>query len=93
MELLMEILFELIFEGGYELSKSKKVPKWIRYPLIGLILLGFIAIFLLIILVGILIWDENMWVGLLMFVISVFFLYSGVKEFKKVYFQKKVENR
>ena len=89
MEILMEVLFELIFEGGYELSKSKKIPKWIRYPLIGLILLGFILIFLLIVFVGILIWNENMWVGLLMFGIGLFFLCSGVKEFKKFYFEKK----
>lgn len=93
MEIIMELLFELIFEGGFELSKSKKVPKWIRYPLICLILLGFILIFLLIILVGVLMLKENIWVSLLMFGISLVFLYSGIKEFKKVYFEKKDKNK
>ena len=89
MEFLMELLFELIFEGWFELSKSKKITKWIRYPLISLILLGFILVFLLIVLVGVLIWKENICFSLLMFGISIIFLCTGIKEFKKIYFKKK----
>ena len=37
MDDLIEILLELILEGGFELSKCKKVPKWIRYILILII--------------------------------------------------------
>lgn len=93
MEILIELLMELVLEGGMELSKNKKVPKFIRYPLIGLISLLFIAVFLLIIFVGVLIWKENMWVGLLMFGISLVFLVSGIREFKKIYFEKKSKDK
>ncbi len=41
MELLIEFLFELIFEGSIELAQSPKVPKWIRFILI-VILMTFI---------------------------------------------------
>ena len=82
-----------MFEGRLELSKNRNLPKFIRYSLLALILLLFIAAILLIVFVGLLIWNENMWVGLLMFGISTFFLYSGIKEFRKVYFEKKDENK
>lgn len=93
MEILFEILIDLMFEGGLELSKNRNLPKFIRYSLLALILLLFIAAILLIVFVGLLIWNENMWVGLLMFGIGIFFLYSGIKEFRKVYFEKKDENK
>ena len=93
MEILFEILIDLMFEGGLELSKNRNLSKFIRYSLLALILLLFIAAILLIVFVGLLIWNENMWVGLLMFGISTFFLYSGIKEFRKVYFEKKDENK
>lgn len=35
MDDLIEILLELILEGGSELLQSKKVPKWIRFMSIG----------------------------------------------------------
>ena len=41
MDYIIEFLLELVFEGTFEISKSEKVPKYIRYPLIVLVLLFF----------------------------------------------------
>lgn len=44
MEFLLEIIFDLIVEGSVEVVKSRKVSKWIRYPVVALISLFIIAI-------------------------------------------------
>ena len=41
MDDVIEFILELILEGTIEISSNKKVPKWIRYPLIALIVLIF----------------------------------------------------
>jgi len=46
MEFLIEELLNLIFEGSIEISSNKKVSKWIRYPLIVIIILFFSVIIL-----------------------------------------------
>lgn len=38
MDIIIEIFFDLLLEGSIELSTNKKVPKWIRYPLIMVML-------------------------------------------------------
>lgn len=40
MEVLLEFIAELFFEGTFELMKNRKVPKWIR--LIAGIIFGFV---------------------------------------------------
>lgn len=45
MELLIEFLAELIFEGTIELSMAKNVPKLIRYILIVIIMCFFLTMF------------------------------------------------
>ena len=44
MEILLEFIFELLFEGSAEIAKSRRVSKWIRYPAIALLLLLLIAV-------------------------------------------------
>ena len=44
MDLLIEFLFDLVFDLSVELASSKKSRKWIRYPLIFLISIFIIAI-------------------------------------------------
>ena len=54
MEFLVELIMALAFEGTLELSTSRKIPNWIRYPLIVLIGLFFAAFIGLILLLGLL---------------------------------------
>ena len=54
MEFLVELIMALAFEGTLELSTSRKIPNWTRYPLIVLIGLFFAASIGLILLLGLL---------------------------------------
>ena len=46
MDIVFEALVDLFLEGTFELTKNKKVSKWIRYPLMVIISLIFGRIFL-----------------------------------------------
>ena len=89
MEFLIEFLLELIFEGSMELSKSRKVPKWIRYPLIVIILLLFLIVDFLFVFVSIVILKENILGGILFSIFTIFFIVMSIIKFKKMYFEKK----
>lgn len=89
MEFLIELIFELIFEGGVEMSKSKKVPKCIRYFLIAIIVLIFMIIILGMFLLGILMLNENILFGLAFIILSFVFLILSIKKFKETYLLKK----
>ena len=39
MDMLIELMIDLLFDAGLEVTKNKKINKWIRFPLILLILL------------------------------------------------------
>lgn len=48
----IEFLLELLLDGSIEVSKNKKVPKWIRYPIMILLILLFSLVLLFIIYLG-----------------------------------------
>ena len=79
----MEYILELVFEGIIELSKSNRIPKYIRYPFIGIILLFFIAIIGLVIFTGIILLEENIVLGILLIVIGVLLLIKSAIKLKK----------
>ena len=88
MEFLIELVLELALEGGVELSKSKKIPKIIRYLVIILIVLFFAVIIIGLFLIGVTILKNNIIVGLFMIAISVIFLFLAMIKFKKIYLEK-----
>lgn len=88
MEFLIEGILDLILEGSVEASKSKKVPKTIRYILIVSISLVFISIVGLIIWLGINILKDNTIGGVFIILFGIFFLILGVLKFRKVYLNK-----
>ena len=89
MELLIELIMELAFEGTMELSTSRKVPDWIRYPLIVLIGLFFAAFIGLMLLIGLLFLQEAWYVGILFLAMGIFFAYMTIRKFRRVYILKK----
>lgn len=91
MDELIEFILELLLEGSIELSSNRKVPKYIRYPLIFLITLFLLVVIIGIFIIGILLIDENVLVGLLFIVLSIIFEIGSIKKFKKLYLQKKNE--
>lgn len=89
MDLIIEILLELILEGTVEISSNKKVPKWIRYPLIFLIILVFTIIIVGIFVLGMLLSKDNLIIGILFILLSLFFAIMGTKKFKEKYIEHK----
>lgn len=54
MDILIEFIFELIFDSAVEVVKERRISKWIRIPLAIFILLFFIGVFTVIGIVGVL---------------------------------------
>ena len=88
MDLIIEFIIELILEGSFELSKNLKTPKWLRYPLIILVLLFFIAIIAIIFIVGLMTLKESTIIGLLLIIISVAFTVFSIAKFIDIYIKR-----
>lgn len=89
LDFLFELLFELIAEGTVELSKSKKVPKYIRYILIGIITLFFIAAIGLVFFGGLVVLKQNLFLGIIIIAVALFMLIMSIIKFKKTYLKNK----
>lgn len=87
MDLLFEILVELIFDGSVEIAKSKKVSKWIRYPIILFLMLFILSIIALMgyISVLILLGDEpySLYAGIALLTFEVILIVLGSFRVKK----------
>ena len=92
MEYLIEFILELVLEGGLEVTKSEKVPKPIRYIILGIIALIFIAIVGIIYLTAFLILKQSIIGFILIFLLATFMLISIIIKLKKEYL-KKINNR
>lgn len=88
MEYLIEFILELVFEGGLEATKSNKVPRPIRYIILSIIVLLFIAIIVLIYLTAFIILKESIIGFILIFLLATFLLISAIIKFRKEYLIK-----
>jgi len=88
MEFIFELVIELLLEGATEVSSNKKISKWIRYPILFLLAFFYLAIILLIIFVGILMFEENILAALFFIALGIFFLIFSIKKFKTVYLER-----
>ena len=59
MDFLIELIGEIFIDGLFELATNKKVPKLIRYPLLTLFILLYLALVGLLILLGIRLYFDN----------------------------------
>jgi len=89
MDFLFELLFDLLAEGTFELSKCKKVPKCIRYLLIGIIVLFCAAVIGIVLLVGVAFLQQSILLGVLFIALALFMLILGIVKFKKTYLTRK----
>ena len=79
-DFILAILVELFVEGTLELSKDIKVPKFIRYPLLGLIILFILAVIVGIFILGFNLLTEDILLSVVIFIIGAFFIAGlGVK--------------
>ena len=87
-EFIIELILDLIVDGGLELTKNRRVSKWIRYPIVIVAFLVTVAIFGLMFLLSFMLMREKPLGGLLIFGLTVFFLgftiYKTIKVYKEV---------
>lgn len=88
-EFILEFVFEGILEGSMEASTNRRIPKYIRYPLIGILSLFFIAVIGLVFFGGILALKENILVGMFLILVGLFLLIMSIVKFRKAYLIKK----
>ena len=74
LDFILAILVELFVEGTVELSKNVKVPKAIRYPLLGLIILFILAVIVGIFILGFNLLTEDILLSVVIFSIGAVFI-------------------
>lgn len=85
MEFLLEILFEVIFEGIVELGTNRKVPSWIRYPCLLSVITFLVVVIGGLFFVGILAFQENIFWGLFIEIIAIIMFVAMIRKNKKFY--------
>ncbi len=89
MDFILEFLLELVVEGGMEASGNKKLSRWIRYPLMALTILFFLAVIGLIFYIGICVFQEKPMASVIIFLLGAFLLVGAVAKIRQLYFAKK----
>lgn len=88
MEFIFELLVELLLEGSIEISSNRKLSKWIRYPLIILLILFFSTVIFGLLILGVLILKKNIAAGLFVIIVSLILLIGCIIKFKNIYINK-----
>ena len=88
MNFIIELLVELILEGTFELSKTKKTPNWLRYPLIIIIFLIFLGSAVIILLTGYLGLKDIPILGILILILGITYIIVFIKKFKHIYIKR-----
>lgn len=88
MDYLIEFLIELILEGSFELSQTKKTPNWLRIPLIILILLILVGSIALIFLTAFLSIKEYTLLSIILFIIGIIFTTVSIYKFRHIYLKR-----
>lgn len=88
MEFIIELVLELLFEGGEEICEDRTISKWIRYPIAFLFILFCGAVTLGIIFLGIYFLKYDTLIGLFFIVIAIVMIIGGFIKFKNIYTQR-----
>lgn len=83
MDFFIELIGELLIEGSFELATNKKVSKWIRYPLLGVLIILYSIIMFGILFIGINSINENFWVSIFLIVISLVLFIGTIVAIKR----------
>ena len=76
MEYVIEAVLDLVLGLGIEASKNKKVPKIIRWLLIGLIMFLFIGVIGMVLFAGVLVLLQDIIGGIILIAIGIIMLIS-----------------
>ena len=89
MDIVFEIIIDLLISSSIEGSKSSKIPKPIRYLLLGIVILFFASVIGLIIFVGVDILKTNLIGGLVIIGFGILMLILSIIKFRQIYLEKK----
>lgn len=92
MDDLLEFIFEVLLELGEDASSNKKISKWIRYPILIIILIFYIGVVGITLFVGLSSLKENKFLGIILILLSLFFVIGLYIKIKKLYTNKKKGN-
>lgn len=88
MDIVLEFFLELIVDGGIEASGNKKMSRWIRYPLIALVVLFFGAVIVMMFYLAFGLSSDEPVASIVFSLLGLFFLVGTVLKFRKLYFAK-----
>lgn len=91
MDIVLEFFLELIVDGGIEASGNKKLSRWIRYPLIALVVLFFGAVIAMMFYLAFGLSSDEPVASVIFSLMGLFFLVGTVLKFRKLYFAKRSE--
>ena len=83
-EIIVEVLGELLIEGGVGAASSRRLPKWARILILTGLGLLFFAVFAVILLVGIAALQELPLLSLVLFVLDAAWVFSGFRKFRHI---------
>ncbi len=89
MDLIIEFVVELALEGVMEVGTNKKVPKWLRYPALILILLIYTILIGGLLLIGINLLKTKLLGGIVIILIDIILLLLTIYTFIKKIKEKK----
>ena len=92
MDIVLEFFLELIVDGGIEASGNKKLSRWIRYPLIALVVLFFGSVIAMIFYLAFGLSTHEPMASACFFLLGLFLLVGTVLKFRKLYFAKRADN-
>ena len=92
MDDIIEFILEFVLEIGAEVAADRKVPKWIRYPLLVFFLLLYASITVGLLVCGVLIFEESPVFAIILIVVGLFILGGGIFKFRKTHLRNK-ENK
>lgn len=87
MEFIVELILELFLEGGIEVSSNKNISKWIRYPILVLMVLFFLVVIFGIIILGLFLLPESIFGGIFVTVVGLVMLGMAIYKFKTGYLE------
>ncbi|OUP46382.1 hypothetical protein [Pseudoflavonifractor sp. An187] len=92
MDIVLEFFLELIVDGGIEASGNKKLSRWIRYPLIALVVLFFGAVIAMMFYLAFGLSSNEPVASVAFSSLGVFLLVGTLLKFRKLYFAKRADN-
>lgn len=83
MDFFIELIGEILIEGSFELATNRKVSKWIRYPILSILIIAYSIIIFGILFVGINSLNENFWLSIILIVISLLLFVGTIVAIKR----------